>query len=402
MSSAINAIFVSAVEHSACVTKFLKVTHQMLVSQPIKLFSSLTLRNVEFPNRVMISPMSQYSAVDGFVQDWHRDHVAMLAKGGAGSVMLEATAITRDGRGTVGDLGIWHDAHVDGLAELARTIERNGAVAAIQIGHAGRKASCQRPWEGYGPLHVDNGEAPWQTWSSSELPVTPQHAQPAMLNLQQITELVAEFASAASRARRAGFRLIELHAAHGYLLHSFMSPLVNTRQDEYGGDINNRIKFPLQVIRAVREAIGEDLALSVRVSAVDGLEGGWDLDDTVAFAKAAQSAGADIIDCSSGGIAGGATASNNPNAVKRGPGFQVPFARAVKQEAGVPSIAVGLITHALQAEEVLKSGSADIIAIGREALLAPNWPLNAQRALTQDRGFTGWPQQYGWWLARSR
>lgn len=369
------------------------------MSETTRLFSKFRLRDVEFPNRVLISPMSQYSAIEGMVQDWHRDHIASLAKGGAGSVMVEASAVTRDGRGTPGDLGIWSSEHVPGLRELASTIARHGGVPAIQIGHAGRKASCQRPWEGNGPLALSDAQA-WQPVAASAIPVTPAHAVPQPLSVAHIDALVAQFRDAATRAVDAGFSLIEIHAAHGYLLHGFLSPLANQRQDQYGGTLGNRMRFPLCVLEAVRDAIGDRIALSVRVSAVDGLEGGWQLDDTIAFARAAKDRGVDIIDCSSGGIAGAATASASPNAVKRGPGFQVPFAEAVKHAVPMPTIAVGLIVDPSQAERVLASNRADLVAIGRQALVDPNWALNARHALGLDPDFEAWPAQSGWWLKR--
>lgn len=366
------------------------------------LFSAKRLRGVVFPNKVVISPMSQYSAVNGHVQEWHIQHIGGLARGGPGCVMVEVASVSPDGRGTAGDLGIWADSHAHGLSELARIIEVNGAVPAIQIGHAGRKASMQRPWEGGGPLALDprSTSESWQTVAPSPLPVQDDWPTPASLERAGLSRIVGDFRNAALRAVNAGYRFIEIHAAHGYLLHSFLSPLSNQRSDEYGGSLANRMRFPLEVVATVRAAVPEDLPLSVRISVVDGVEGGWSLHDSVELSRRLKDIGVDIVDCSSGGIRGPATAGKGSQAIPRRPGFQVPFAHAIKSQADIPTIAVGLIVDAHQAEKVLEERNADLIAIGREALFNPNWPLHARLELELDSSYSSWPQQYGWWLRR--
>jgi 2,4-dienoyl-CoA reductase-like NADH-dependent reductase (Old Yellow Enzyme family) len=369
------------------------------------LFSPLRLRGVDLPNRVLISPMCQYSALNGMAQRWHHVHLGKLAAGGAGTVMVEASAVEERGRITCGDIGAWSDAHLESLRAMAETIQAFGAVPAIQLGHAGRKGSSQRPWHGNGALteadQRSSGDTMWQTVSSSSLPVADGWPAPRPLAESELREVCGAFASAARRAASAGFRMIEIHSAHGYLLHQFLSPLSNQRSDAYGGDFEGRVRFPLEVAQAVRRALPDDVVLSVRISSVDGLEGGWQLSDSIEYGKRLKALGVDIIDCSSGGIGGSATmAAASPHAVRRGPGFQVPFARALRQEAGIATMAVGLIVDAAQAEAILRADSADLIAIAREALYNPNWPLHAARALGVDQKFSAWPQQYGWWLAR--
>ncbi|MES2538327.1 MAG: NADH:flavin oxidoreductase/NADH oxidase [Pseudomonadota bacterium] len=379
-----------------------------MTSQPLAdslLFSPLRLRGVDFPNRIVISPMCQYSAVDGMAQRWHHVHLGKLAAGGAGTVMVEASAVEERGRITCGDTGAWSDAHLGSLRAMAETIQAFGAVPAIQLGHAGRKASSQRPWHGNVALteadRQTSGDTAWQTVSSSDLPLSDGWPAPRALAENELHDICDAFAAAARRAASAGFRMIELHSAHGYLLHQFLSPLANQRSDAYGGDFEGRMRFPLEVAQAMRRALPDDVVMSVRISSVDGLEGGWQLSDSIEYSRRLKALGVDLIDCSSGGIGGSATmAAASPYAVKRGPGFQVPFADAVRREADIATIAVGLIVHGAQAEAVLRAGSADLIAIGREALYNPNWPLHAARALGIDPQFSAWPKQYGWWLAR--
>jgi len=368
------------------------------------LFTPLELRGVRLRNRIAISPMCQYSAHDGWPSDWHAKHVGRMADGGAGLVILEATAVEKRGRGTCGDLGIWDDAQVPALRGLASTIEAAGVVAGIQIGHAGRKAGAQRPWDGNGPLGEEDGrlrgEVPWSAVAPSPLPVNERWPVPRELGAHELAGIVESFRLAARRAVAAGFRFVEVHAAHGYLLHEFLSPLSNRRSDHWGGSLENRMRLPLAVIGAVRDALGADRLLSVRISSVDGAEGGWTLDDSVAFSRELVRLGVDFVDCSSGGVAGPATAANDRFSVKRFPGFQVPFAERVRRDAGVATIAVGLITTPDQAEAVITEGRADLVAIGRQALVEPNWPLQAAFALGVDPGWERWPPQYGWWLAR--
>lgn len=368
-----------------------------------RLFTPLSLRSVTARNRIAISPMCTYSAVDGFADDWHLVHLGKFAQGGAGIVFVEATAIEARGRITHGDVGIWSDAHVAPLARIASFLSKNGAVPAIQLAHAGRKASMQRPWYGNGPLgeaDLARGDKPWDIVAPSPIPLDPGWLVPAELSLDDLAALRQRWREAAQRARAAGFEIIEVHAAHGYLLHEFLSPISNKRTDAYGGDRAARMRFPLEVVETVRAVWPADKPLFVRVSAVDAVDGGWELDDTVAFAKELKARGVDVVDCSSGGIGGSATASG---AVPRGLGFQVPFAARVRREAEIATMAVGLIIEPRQAESILEAGDADIIAIGRQALEEPFWPLHAATALGAFGYEDGsWPRQYGWWLERRR
>jgi 2,4-dienoyl-CoA reductase-like NADH-dependent reductase (Old Yellow Enzyme family) len=361
------------------------------------LFSPITLRGVTLRNRVVISPMCQYSAQDGMANDWHFAHLAKFATGGAGLVFSEAAAIDRNGRITHGDLGIWSDAHVAPLARITAFVKANGAVPGIQLAHAGRKASMQRPWHGNGPLDDSDrarGEDVWPIVAPSALPIDTGWLLPHELSLDEIAQLKTRWLEAVRRADAAGFDVVEVHGAHGYLLHEFLSPVSNRRTDAYGGSPAARMRLPLEVARLVREAWPASKPVFFRVSSVDGVEGGWTLDDTVALAKELKAIGIDVIDCSSGGIAGSATAAR----VKRTLGFQVPFAARVRSDAGLATMAVGLILEPHQAEAILQAGQADLIAIGRQALFNPSWALHAQIALGEDPEFAAWPLQYGWWL----
>jgi 2,4-dienoyl-CoA reductase-like NADH-dependent reductase (Old Yellow Enzyme family) len=369
------------------------------MTEPL-LFTRLALREVALRNRIVISPMCQYSAEEGMANDWHFAHLARFALGGAGLIFVEATAVTRAGRITHGDLDLWQDAQIAPLRRIAQFLRSQGAVPAIQLGHAGRKASMQRPWHGNGPLDADDrarGEEPWLIVAPSPLPMDEGWLLPHALTPAEIAALREDFRRAALRALEAGFEVAEIHGAHGYLLQSFLSPLGNRRNDAYGGDRAGWMRFPLEVAETVRAAWPKERPVFFRVSAVDGIEGGWTLDDTVALARELKLRGIDIVDCSSGGIAGSATAARVP----RGPGFQVPFAERVRREAGIKTMAVGLILEARQAEAVLADGKADLVAIGREALHDPNWPLHAERALKgESEDFEHWPVQAGWWLER--
>ncbi len=367
-----------------------------------RLFEPITLRGVQAKNRIVVSPMCQYSARDGHVTDWHLVHLGKFAQGGAGIVFMEATAVESRGRITHGDTGIWDEAHLAGLSRIASFVKEQGALPAIQLAHAGRKASMARPWYGNGPLtqaDVDRGERAWATVAPSAHPVDEGWLMPRAFSIRDFSIVKTAFADAARRAHAAGFEVVEVHAAHGYLLHSFLSPISNARTDEYGGPVANRMRFPLEVVHAVREAWPQDKPLFVRVSSIDDVEGGWSLDDTVAFAKQLKETGVDVVDCSSGGIAGSATAATK-TLLPRIPGFQLPFSERVRREAGIATMAVGLILTAQQAEEALQAGRADLIAVGREALYDPNWPLHAAQALGVDPEMQRWPVQYGWWLTR--
>jgi len=364
-----------------------------------KLFTPLALRGIETRNRVVISPMCQYSAHEGHLDDWHLVHLGRFAIGGAGIIFTEATAVQKGGRITHGCAGLWADSQIPGHARLAQFALRHGAIPAIQLGHAGRKASMQRPWFGNGPLDEADfarGDMPWTPVGPSAIPVAEGWPVPHELTLAEIGDLIADFVAATRRAREAGYRIVEIHGAHGYLVHSFLSPLSNRRSDAYGGDLNGRMRLALEIAEAVRAEWSEDLPLFFRTSAVDGAPEGWSLDDTVALARALKQIGVDVIDCSSGGIGGSATAAGG---AKRQPGFQVPYADRIRQEAQITTMAVGLITHPVQAEAILTEGRADLVAIAREALVDPQWALHAARDLGHDSDFSTWPEQSGWWLA---
>lgn len=371
------------------------------MSSPL-LFEPIGLRDVRAKNRVVVSPMCQYSALEGVVNDWHLVHLGKFAQGGAGIVFVEATAVEERGRITHGDVGLWSDGQIPGLARIAAFLRAQGAVPAIQLAHAGRKASMARPWYGNGPLTADDlarGDHAWHTLGPTDAPVAECWQAPAPASDADLAALREAFVAAARRAQAAGFDIAEVHAAHGYLLHSFLSPISNRRTDRYGGTLENRMRFPLEVARAVRAAWPAEKPLFVRCSSIDDVEGGWSLEDTVAFARELAGAGVDVLDCSSGGIAGSATAATK-TLLRRVPGFQLPFAERVRRDTGLKTMAVGLILTPRQAEEALQAGRADLIAVGREALFHPNWPLHAALELGADPQFASWPQQYGWWLTR--
>jgi 2,4-dienoyl-CoA reductase-like NADH-dependent reductase (Old Yellow Enzyme family) len=362
-----------------------------------KLFQPLTLKGITSRNRIVISPMCQYTAHDGHLEDWHLVHLGRFATGGAGIVFTEATAVQKSGRITHGCPGLWADSQIASHARVVQFALRNGAIPAIQLGHGGRKSGMQRPWFGNGPLNdadFARGDMPWRPVGPSAIPVADGWPEPHALTLEDISTLKADYASAAQRALAAGYKIAEIHGAHGYLIHSFLSPLSNKRSDVYGGDLAGRMRLALEVVEAVRAVWPDDLPLFFRTSAVDGDANGWQLDDTVVLAQELKARGVDVIDCSSGGISGPATAGG-----RRQPGFQVPYATRVRQETGLATMAVGLITHAQQAEAILTEGHADLVAIGREALVDPAWPLHAADTLGFDTTFKTWHEQYGWWLA---
>lgn len=341
------------------------------------LFSPLKLRSVTLKNRIAMSPMCQYSAQEGHVTEWHLLHYPTRAVGGVGLIIAEATAVEARGRISPEDLGLWSDEHVPGLRELTDRIKANGAVAGIQLAHAGRKAGTARPWEGGKPLQA------WTKVAPSPLPFHDGWAMPDELDQAGLEEVRTAFQQATRRGLEAGFQVVELHMAHGYLLHSFLSPLTNQRSDGYGGSRENRMRFPLEVVEAVREVWPEELPLLVRVSASDWVEGGWDITDTVAFAEELQKRGVDLLDCSSGGAIPGAK-------IPVGPGYQVPFAAQVRLSTGLSTGAVGLLTEPLQAETLLQANQADLILLGRVLLRDPYWPCRAAQAL----GSRVWPVQY--------
>ena len=364
--------------------------------QPL-LFSPLSMRGVTLKNRVVISPMCQYSACDGFANDWHLVHLGQFATGGAGLVFCEAAAVEEHGRITHGDLGIWNDAHIAPLERVTDFIKANDAVPGIQLAHAGRKASMQRPWYGNAALNdadTARGDLAWNIVAPSAEPVAPGWLMPHELSVAEINALVERWKAATRRSHAAGFDVLEVHGAHGYLLHSFLSPLSNKRTDAYGGSFENRIRLALEIVDVVRGEWPDDKPLFFRTSSSDFSAEGWKIEDTVALARELKEHGVDVIDCSSGGIAGSATAAP----IKRYPGFQVPFAEQVKKEASILTQAVGIILNGTQAEEVLQAGRADLIAIGREALYDPHWAAHAAHELGADPQFGLWPKQYGWWL----
>lgn len=363
------------------------------------LFRPVKLRSIEARNRVVISPMCQYSAHEGHMDDWHVVHLGRFATGGAGIVFTEATAVQKSGRITHGCPGLWTDSQIPVHARITEFAKRNGAVPAIQLAHAGRKSGMQRPWFGNGPLNdadLNRGDMLWTPVGPTALPVAEGWPMPHALSERDIEQLIADFVSAAKRALAAGYLIAEVHGAHGYLLHSFLSPLSNKRNDKYGGDLAGRMRLALEVTAAVRAVWPDDLPLFFRTSAVDGTPEGWSLEDTVVLATELKRIGVDVMDCSSSGIAGSATASVPK---KRQPGFQVGYAERVRKDADMVTMAVGLITHPNQAEEILAQGRADLIAIGREALVNPMWALHAAQTLGMDPQFDMWPEQSGWWLA---
>lgn len=347
------------------------------------LFDPLTLRGVTLRNRLGTAPMCQYSAVDGRAGDWHLVHYGGLAQGGAGLVIVEATAVEARGRISPADLGLWEDGQIEPLARAVRFVESQGAVPAVQLAHAGRKASVRPPWvEGGAPLLAADGG--WTPVGPSPLPFADGHPVPTPLEAADYAALPRRFADAARRALAAGFRAVEVHAAHGYLLHQHLSPLSNRREDGWGGSFEHRTRLTREVVRAVRQVWPERLPLLVRLSATDWAEGGWTPDETVALARQLAALGADLVDCSSGGLVPWAK-------VPLAPGYQVPFAARVRREAGVPSAAVGLITTPAQAEAIVASGQADLVLMARELLRDPRFPLRAAAAL----GVAGpWPQPY--------
>jgi len=364
------------------------------------LFAPVTLRSVTARNRAVISPMCTYSAADGMAQGWHLAHLGKFALGGAGIVFVEATAVEARGRITHGCLGVWSDAHARALGRIAQFLKAHGALSAIQLAHAGRKASMQRPWFGNGPLGPEDaarGDRPWQIVGPTAEPAAEGWLAPHAMTRADIDEVVGAFAAAARRAHAAGFDIVELHGAHGYLIHSFLSPLSNTRSDGYGGELGGRMRLALEVVDAVRAAWPADKPLFFRISSVDGVGGpGWKIEDSIELARALKAHGVDVIDCSSGGISGPVTSAIVPREL----GFQVPYAAAVRREAGIATQAVGLILDGPQAEAILRSGAADLVAVAREALVDPFWAHHAARALDVDADFGGWPEQYGWWLKR--
>lgn len=370
-----------------------------LMTKPL-LFTPVTIRGVTLPNRIVVSPMAQYSARDGFPVAHHLVHYGKFALGGAGLVIMEETAVTRGGRITNGCLGLWTDDHAQALRPIVEYLKANGSVPAVQLGHGGRKSSSQRPWHGNGPLtraDIERGDEEWRPMGPSPLPLSEGWQTPQEMTRTDMDIVRDAFAAGARRALAAGFEVLEIHMAHGYLLQSFLSPLSNVRTDGYGTSLQGRIRFPLEVVEAVRAAIPESVPLFTRISAVDWIDGGWEMDDSVAFARELKARGVDVVDCSSGGNSPkGATNAN----LTRAPGYQAPFAERIRRETGIMTQAVGFIRTGTFAEELLQKGSADLIAVGRQFLYDPFWGLHAAEELGLTGEFEGWPQQYAWWLEK--
>lgn len=351
---------------------------------PVHLFAPLQLRDVRLRNRIMVSPMCQYSSVDGYANDWHLVHLGSRAVGGAAVVLTEAAAVTPEGRISPDDLGIYSDGHIEMLSRIFRFIEEHGAVPGMQLAHAGRKASTSAPWKGNHP--ASESEGGWRPiFAPSALPFAAGYQTPQELDTVGIRRVADSFAVAARRVLEAGGRIVEIHAAHGYLLHEFCSPLSNHRTDNYGGSLVNRTRIVREVAQTVRRVWPEQYPLFVRISATDWVDGGWDIEQSVELARQLEPLGVDLIDCSSGGLV--------PDAkIPSGPGYQVPFAERIRRETGIATGAVGMITEAGQADEIIRSGKADAVLLAREFLRQPYWPFHAARKLTQT--LSG-PKQYG-------
>lgn len=346
------------------------------------LFSPLVIKNCTFRNRIVVSPMCQYSAIEGYANNWHLVHLGTRAVGGAGLVIQEATAVSPEGRISPYDAGIWQDGHIEKWKEIVTFIREQGACAGIQLAHAGRKASVERPWQGN--HFIPSAKGGWQTFSASAVPYRMENEPPLALTGEGIQKVISDFKEATKRALTAGYDLIEIHAAHGYLIHQFLSPLINQRTDNYGGSFQNRIRLLLEIISAVQEVWPASNPLFVRISATDWAEGGWDLDASVALAEILKHAGVDLIDCSSGGAV-------HHQQISPGPGYQVGFAERIKKETGIRTGAVGLITTPEQAANILEAGKADLIVMARQLLRDPYFPLGAAKTLGEN---IQWPVQY--------
>lgn len=347
-----------------------------------RLLSPVKIRNLEFKNRIFVSPMCQYSAIDGMPNDWHLVHLGSRAVGGAALVSTEATAVSPDGRISPADLGIWNDEQVTAFKRIAEFIKSQGAIPGIQLAHAGRKASTKIPWIGIGV--VPKSEGGWEVIAPSPLKFSDNYPQPKEMTVADMNVVRQQWSEAARRSLAAGFQLVEIHMAHGYLLHQFLSPLSNQRRDEYGGEMNNRMRFPLEVAKAVRETWPSNLPVFVRISVTDWVDGGWDLAQSIELAKGLKKAGVDLIDCSTGGLVPGAR-------IPIAPGYQVKFAEEIRRQVGIMTGAIGLITDAVQAEHILVTGQADVVIMAREFLRDPYFPLHAAKMLGDDPQY---PNQY--------
>ena len=377
-----------------------------MVSNPL-LFEPLKIRGLNLPNRIVLSPLCMYSANSGVASDWQFAHLSTFARGGVGLVFAEATAVEPRGRITPRCLGIWTDEQANALKPVTSFISSMGSVPGIQIAHAGRKASASPPWDGGKPVDIGDrkwGDPGWQVVGASAVRLAEGWQTPPVMNEAEISELVAAFADSARRSAEAGFKVLEIHGAHGYLIHSFLSPLSNQRNDGYGGDLQGRMRFALEVAEAVRVSWPDELPLFFRVSAIDN--NGWELEDSVTLAQALKSKGVDVIDCSAGGITGAPAfrAKDDGTPIKtsseRPRGFQVPYASEIRKEADIKTMAVGRIIEAEQAEAILTDGDADLIGIGRELMYNPFWGLHAAEILKNETALEGWPDQYRWAITR--
>ena len=363
------------------------------------LFQPYDVRGVTLPNRLVLAPMVHYRAKKGMCGTFHTVHLGKYILGGFGLVFTEAAAVEERGLITELDLAIFNDAQADSYRPVLALAKEQGVKMGIQLAHGGRKSGMQAAYEGNGPLsekEIANGRKRWTPVGPSTLPISPEWPTPHQLSPSEIGDVVTAFAAAARRAANVGFDVVEIHGAHGYLISSFLSPVSNVRNDQYGGDIEGRMRFPLEVTEAVRAAIPDSMPLFFRVSSVDGTVEGWNMDDTVVLARELKARGVDVLDCSSGGLLGSATAAP----VTRSPGFQVPFAARAKAESGINTMAVGLILEAEQAEAILQKGEADLIAIGRQAQFNPNIAFHWSHDLGLNTRFEDWPEEYGWWLEK--
>lgn len=355
----------------------------------VDLLSPLTIRGITFPNRIAMSPMCMYSAEDGFANDFHLVHLGSRAMGGVGLVIVEATAVSAEGRISPADMGIWKDEHIEPLARIARFVETQGAIPGIQLAHAGRKASCDKPWSGGRSLKTA-AEGGWPVIGPSPLPFDAGDPVPAAMSEADIEQCIDAWETATQRALAAGFKLIELHAAHGYLMHEFLSPISNQRTDEYGGSLENRMRLLLRLAGRLRAIIPQELPFLVRISATDWTEGGWDIEQSIALCRELKALGVDLIDVSSGGA--------TPDAkIPVSRGYQIPLARRIREEAKIRTGGLGLITDSQYADEIITSGQADLVFIGRELLREPYWAIKAQHSMGEE---PAWPIQYGYAVKR--
>ncbi len=363
-----------------------------------ELFQPFKMRGVTIKNRIAVSPMSQYRAKNGHANNWHMVHLGRFALGGAGLVFAEATAVEDRGRRTHGDLGLWDDTQIEPLVPVTRFLKAEGAVPGIQLGHAGRKASERRPWHGETPVDEEDvserNEEPWTAIAPSTIPYADGWPAPEEMNEADIANVIDAFGAAARRSKDAGFKVIEVYAAHGFLVHQFLSPVANTRTDRWGGPAENRCRFAVEVARSIRREWPEEFPLVFRLSATDWLDGGIEVEDTVETARALSQEGVDMIDCSTGGIGG----RERPRRMVVDQGFQVPFARRIRSEAGLSTMSVGFLWDAEVCEKFVAEGQTDMVALARELLDDPNWPLHAAAKLGVDSGYGMWPPESGWWL----